>query len=57
MLGFGCLLPILLLGAGGLIGSWVAGTHGGIWGSIIGFACGCGMLLGLLWALEQVRRR
>ena len=39
------------------LGILAAGTHGGIWGSIIGFASGCGVLLGLLWALERVRQR
>jgi hypothetical protein len=57
MLAIGCLMPLVLLAAGGVLGSFAAGTHGGIWGSIIGFASGCGVLLGLLWALERVRQR
>jgi len=57
MVAAGCLLPFLLLAAGGAVGGLVAGAHGGIWGGIIGFACGSGALLGLLWALERVKRR
>lgn len=55
MLAVGCLMPIVLLAGGGVLGSAVAGRHGGIWGSIIGFACGCGIMLGLLWAMGRLR--
>jgi hypothetical protein len=57
VLAVGCLMPLLLLALGSVIGAWAAGTHGGIWGGIIGFAAGCGVLLGLLWAIEQVKER
>jgi hypothetical protein len=57
MLALGCLVPVVLLAAGGAIGALIAGRHGGIWGGIIGFACGCAVLLGLLWALERAKTR
>jgi hypothetical protein len=57
MLALGCLVPVVLLAAGGTIGALFAGQHGGIWGGVIGFAAGCGVLLGLLWALERAKAR
>lgn len=56
MLALGCLMPLVLLVVGALLGSAIAGQHGGIWGSIIGFASGVGILLGLLWAMQRIRR-
>ena len=56
MLAAGCLMPFLLLAAGGVIGSAIGGTQGGTWGCIIGFASGTTVLLGLLWVMHRVRR-
>lgn len=56
MLAAGCLMPFVLLAAGGVIGSAIAGSRGGIWGCVIGFASGTTVLLGLLWVMERVRR-
>ena len=53
----GCLVTLLLLAAGGLIGALAAGTRGGIWGGLIGFASGCGVLLALFWAFERAKTR
>jgi len=57
MLAAGCLMPLVLLAVGGAIGGVMAGNHGGIWGSIIGFASGCGILLCTLWGLERLKNR
>lgn len=57
MLAAGCLMPLVLLAMGGVIGGVTAGRHGGIWGSAIGFASGCGILLVMLWGVERIKRR
>jgi membrane protein implicated in regulation of membrane protease activity len=56
MLAAGCLMPLVLLAAGAVVGSAIGGSRGGTWGSIIGFAAGSVILLGLLWAMQRVRR-
>ncbi len=56
MLAAGCLMPLVLLAAGAVVGSAVGGTRGGTWGSAIGFAAGTLILLGLVWAMGRARR-
>ena len=56
MLAAGCLMPLVLLAAGAVIGSAIGGTRGGTWGSIIGFAAGTAFLLALLWGMQRIRR-
>jgi len=57
MLVIGCLLPLLLLAAGGVAGLVIGGTVAGLWGAGTGFVVGCAALIVLLWGFERVKER
>jgi hypothetical protein len=57
MLVIGCLLPVLLLAAGGGVGLAIGGTLAGLWGGAAGFVIGCVALIALLWGFERVKDR
>ncbi len=57
MLAIGCLLPLVLMILGGLLGAWLGG--GGQapiwWGVGGGFVIGMAGMAGLLWGFERIR--
>jgi hypothetical protein len=57
MLVIGCLLPVLLLAAGGGAGLAIGGTVAGLWGAAAGFVIGCVALIVLLWGFELAKDR
>jgi hypothetical protein len=57
MLAIGCLLPLILLAAGGGIGIAAGSTAAGVWGGAAGFIVGCVALVGLLWGFERIKNR
>jgi len=57
MLAVGCLAPVLLLIGGALIGAWLGGTAGSIWGSGIGLVLGLGLAAVMVGGLLGARRK
>lgn len=55
MIAIGCLAPLILAVAGGLIGHLVAGYPGIPWGLGIGFALGSVLLAGFAWAARKMK--
>lgn len=59
MIAAGCLLPILLMILGGLLGALLGGGAAGLiwWGGSGGFVLGCAGMMGMLWGFERITRR
>jgi hypothetical protein len=59
MLAIGCLLPLVLMILGGLLGAWLGGgTQPPIWWGVgIGFVVGGAGRAGLLWGFERISGR
>ena len=52
----GCLLPVVLLVAGGAIGAVIGGADGAIWGGGAGFLVGALVLAGFVWLVARARK-
>ena len=57
MLAVGCLIPIVLMIAGAVVGGVVSGGHDAVWGGLAGAAIGLVAMLALLWGFERIRNR
>ena len=57
MLALGCLFPVFLALAGGLVGSFVGGQPAILWGGALGAIAGCAIPALMLFALVRARER
>ncbi len=55
MIAIGCLAPLILLVAGGLVGHWLAGTAGFLWGMAIGLGAGSVLVGTAGWIVAHLR--
>jgi len=53
----GCLLPILLLVVGGLIGAAIGGADWAIWGAGAGFLVGTVFMAAFIWVVARARKK
>ncbi len=51
----GCLIAFLLPILGGVLGHWLDGSQGGVWGLIIGFGLGCAVVGLFGWVMVKVK--
>jgi hypothetical protein len=57
MLAVGCLIPIVLIAAGGFAGGALGGYHAAIVGAMAGGAIGMAAMMALVWAFGRIRSR
>jgi hypothetical protein len=57
MVGVGCLLPLILLIAGALLGSHIGGAEWVPWGAALGFVAGATALGFLGFVVARMKRR
>jgi len=57
MVGVGCLLPLILLIAGALVGHELGGPDAVPWGALLGFAAGALALACVAWLVAQMKHR
>ncbi len=55
MIAFGCLAPLILGVTGLLIGNWLEGAQGAIWGSAGGLLTGGMVLAGVGWLAGKLK--
>ena len=57
MVGVGCLLPLVLLIAGALVGHGLGGPAAVPWGALLGFGVGAVALACLAWLVVRMKHR
>jgi hypothetical protein len=55
MIAIGCLFPIVLPPLAALLGYWLFGPSGGIWGAVGGFVLGVATAGVTAWAFERLK--
>lgn len=55
MVAIGCLLPLVLMAGGAVVGGVFGGTTAGLWGAAGGFAIGLILMLAALRMFERAR--
>jgi len=53
----GCLLPVLLLAVGGIIGAVIGGPDWAIWGGGAGFLVGTVVMAIFVWIVARARKK
>ena len=57
MVGVGCLLPLILLIAGALVGHELGGPDAVPWGALLGFTAGALALACVAWLVARMKHR
>ena len=57
MMAVGCLIPMVLMIGGAVVGGVAGGTHAAILGLVAGGAIGGAAMAALLWGFERIRSR
>ena len=57
MVGVGCLLPLILLIAGAVVGHGLGGPEAVPWGALLGFAVGALALACVGWLVARIKHR
>ncbi|MBZ9939197.1 hypothetical protein LB518_23070 [Mesorhizobium sp. BR1-1-16] len=56
MIGIGCISPIILCVIGVLVGNWVDGSSGAIWGALAGLIGGGVILAAVGWLAAKLKQ-
>ena len=55
MLAIGCMIPLVTLALGAVLGSYLGAVHGGYWGAGVGFSAGIVIAVAGIIALDRAR--